>query len=336
VGAGFVGQMIATKLLQHPEYGLNLVGFVDDDPREHSPALDHLAMLGPQSSLPELVELLDIERVVIAFSNDSHEETLALMHRLKHMNVQIDIVPRFFESVGPNFGLHMVEGLPLVGLPPTQLSRSSAMLKRAMDIVLAVLVLVITAPLVIFVAALVKLDSRGPALYRHERVGRHGRRIDVLKFRTMRLEACRGDRYGGDVADEMFRELMADPDRAREFELSYKLVSDPRITRIGHLLRRSSLDELPQLINVLKGDISLVGPRPVTTEELQRYGSRVDELLGVRPGVTGYWQINGRSRLTYEDRVRLDLSYVTGWSHKLDLTILAKTLRTLVARQGAH
>jgi exopolysaccharide biosynthesis polyprenyl glycosylphosphotransferase len=336
VGAGDVGHLIARKVLQHPEYGLNLVGFVDEDPRETPPELAHIAVLGGSEDLPSLVRLLDIERVVIAFSNEPHEETLAMLHEIRRMNVQVDIVPRFFENVGPDFGLHMIEGLPLVGLPPSQLSRSSALLKRGLDVALSLTGLALLAPLFFLIAMLVKLDSWGPVIYRHERVGLRGRSIDVFKFRTMRREACRGSRYGGDAADEMFRELLHDPGRAREFDAMYKLANDPRITRVGRFLRRSSLDELPQLINVLKGDISLVGPRPVTATELSRYGPRVDELLGVRPGVTGYWQINGRSRLTYEDRVRLDLSYISGWSLKLDLAILAKTLRTLVVQDDAR
>jgi lipopolysaccharide/colanic/teichoic acid biosynthesis glycosyltransferase len=128
---------------------------------------------------------------------------------------------------------------------------------------------------------------------------------------------------------------MGDPDKAAEFETTYKLADDPRVTRVGRFLRRTSLDELPQLLNVLRGDLSLVGPRAVTEAELARYGDRVDDLMSVRPGITGYWQINGRSRLSYDDRVRLDLSYISGWSLRLDLTILAQTARVLVARRGA-
>ena len=172
-------------------------------------------------------------------------------------------------------------------------------------------------------------------LYRHERVGRGRRRIEVLKFRTMYIEACRGERYGGDAAEELFDRLMSDPDRRHEFRRTYKLANDPRTTRVGRFLRKTSLDEIPQLLNVLTGDLSLVGPRAITTDELIRYGDRVDDLLGVRPGITGYWQINGRSRLTYEDRVRLDLAYITGWSLRLDAAILAKTVRELVSRRGA-
>jgi undecaprenyl-phosphate galactose phosphotransferase len=153
----------------------------------------------------------------------------------------------------------------------------------------------------------------------------------------MRLEACRGQRYGGAAAEGEFSRLMSDPALASEFGATFKFERDPRVTSIGRFLRRSSLDELPQLLNVLRGDLSLVGPRPVTDAELETYyGDAVSELLTIRPGLSGYWQINGRSRLSYEDRVRLDLGYLRAWSIRLDLEILGKTARALVARRGAQ
>jgi exopolysaccharide biosynthesis polyprenyl glycosylphosphotransferase len=335
VGAGEVGQLIARKLQQHPEYGLNTVGFVDSDPKERDNDLEQVAVLGGLDRLPVIVRLFDVERVIIAFSNEPYDRTLELVRSLKELDLQVDIVPRLFETMGPSVGWHMVEGLPLVSIPPLRLTRSSALLKRTLDFTLAISALVILSPLLLVVALAVKLDSRGPVLYRHERVGRGRKRIDVLKFRTMRREACRGERYGGEDAEAMFDALVADPDRAFEFERSYKLADDPRVTRVGRFLRRTSLDELPQLFNVVRGDISLVGPRAITTDELARYGERADDLLGVRPGVTGYWQINGRSRLAYADRVRLDLSYISSWSLGLDIEILAKTMRALLSRRGA-
>ena len=272
---------------------------------------------------------------MIAFSNDSHEQTLDLIRSLKDLDVQIDIVPRLFETVGPNYGLHMIEGIPLVGLPPLRLAWSSKLLKRTLDVIGAVVSLILASPFLLLVALAIKIDSRGPVLYRHRRVGLSGRPIDVLKFRTMRLEACRGERYGGAQAEAVFDKLVSRPDQAAEFAATYKFANDPRVTTVGGWLRRTSIDELPQLLNVIRGDLSLVGPRAVTTDELARYGEYADALLGIRPGVTGYWQINGRSRLSYVDRVRLDLSYIRNWSLGLDLTILAKTLRALLSGRGA-
>jgi lipopolysaccharide/colanic/teichoic acid biosynthesis glycosyltransferase len=203
------------------------------------------------------------------------------------------------------------------------------------DLVGAGFGLLVLAPLFAVVALAIKLDSKGPVFYRHERVGRDGRRLMLFKFRTMRLDCCRGERYGGRAAEEEFRRLMTDASRQREFGLTYKLHDDPRVTRVGQWLRRTSLDEVPQLLNVLVGDMSLVGPRPVTRDEIGRYGTAATALLAVKPGITGYWQINGRSGLDYDDRVRLDRAYVGSWSLKLDCKIIANTVRVLASRRGA-
>jgi exopolysaccharide biosynthesis polyprenyl glycosylphosphotransferase len=335
VGAGEVGQLIGKKLLKHPEYGMNLVGFVDNNPKERSEDLEHLTLLGSVDRLPALVRLFDIERVIIAFSQDSHERTLDLIRSTKDLDVQISIVPRLFEVSGPNARVHVIEGIPLLALPRTQLTRSSRLIKSALDTSLAFLGLAALSPLLAFVAVLIKLDSDGPVLYRHRRVGRNGASFDLLKFRTMHLRFSRGGGYGGKEAEQEFLRIMADPCLREEFEARQKLSNDPRVTRVGRFLRRTSIDELPQLWNVLRGELSLVGPRPITSDELVRYGPDGSSLLSIKPGITGYWQVNGRSALDYDDRVRLDLTYASSWSLRLDIAILGQTLRTLLARRGA-
>lgn len=336
VGAGDVGQLVARKFLQDSDCGINLVGFLDGDPRHRADDLAHVAVLGPPERLPAVVRLLDVERVVIAFSGDSHEQTLELIRSLKDLDVQIDIVPRLFEIVGPNVGLHTIGGLPLMGLPALHISRSSLFVKRTMDMLGASLGLVLLAPFFAYVAIRIKRDSPGPVFYRHSRVGPNGRTIRVVKFRTMHTEWCSGPGYGGATAEQMLGDLLANPKRRLEFEAKQKFEDDPRITPYGAGLRRRSLDELPQLINVFLGQLSLVGPRPVTPEELDRYGRDADALLNLRPGITGYWQINGRSNLSYEERIRLDMAYVFSWSLRLDLMILAKTFREILAASGAY
>jgi exopolysaccharide biosynthesis polyprenyl glycosylphosphotransferase len=337
IGAGDMGQALARKLLSHPEYGLNLVGFVDSNPKTRGRGLEHLTLLGDLTDLGQVVELLDVERVIVAFTNDGHEELLAEIANLRNQGVQVDILPRLFENLGPSISLHAIEGIPLIGLPPTRLPLSSLVIKRGLDILASASLLIALSPLLLVVAVVVKLDSPGPVFYRHGRVGRAGRSLQLLKFRTMYLDYCRGADYGGDDAEVQFAQLLVDPLRRAEFESTFKFRDDPRVTRVGRLLRRTSVDELPQLWNVLCGDISLVGPRALTAEELDRYyGAAVPTLLQIRPGVTGYWQINGRSQLAYEDRVRLDLAYIAGWSLGLDLAILTRTLRVVFGLRSAY
>ena len=161
-----------------------------------------------------------------------------------------------------------------------------------MDSVLSALALVVLAPFFGVIAILIKLDSPGPVFYRHDRLARAGRPFALLKFRTMGIDYCRGKDYGGEKAEIAFRQIMDDPERREQLAATYKLAKDPRVTRFGDFLRRTSLDELPQLLNVFLGDISLVGPRPITKEELTRYGTMAKYFLDIHPGVTGYWQIN--------------------------------------------
>lgn len=337
VGAGDAGQALARKLLSHHEYGLNLVGFVDSNPKERRDGLEHLTILGGLEELSSIVEFLDVERIIVAFTNDPHEDLIGSLRPLRDKDVQIDIVPRLYDSLGPSVSIHTIEGIPLVSLPPTKLSSSSLVVKRGLDVTVALATLCVLSPLLLVIALAVKTTSAGPVFYRHGRVGRRGAPLRLLKFRTMYMASCRGEEYGGDTAEEEFARLLADPMKRAEFESTFKFRDDPRVTRLGKFLRRSSLDELPQLWNVLRGDISLVGPRALTAEELDLYyGPSASELLVVRPGITGYWQINGRSNLEYEDRVRLDMAYIAGWSLGLDLTILGRTLRVVLAQKSAY
>jgi exopolysaccharide biosynthesis polyprenyl glycosylphosphotransferase len=324
VGAGDVGQLVAKKLLQHPEYGLNLVGFLDADPKERTEELAHLALLGGPDRLTAIVRLFDIERVIIAFSNESHEDTLDLIRSLKDLEVQIDIVPRLYELVGSRVGIYNVEGLPLVGLPPLRLSRSSRALKRSMDVVLAAVGLVLLAPLFAVVAALIRFESPGPVLFRQVRMGADERTFRIFKFRSMTADA---DRRKHEVA-HLNKHLGGD-------ERMFKIPDDPRVTRVGKVLRKTSIDELPQLFNVLLGHMSLVGPRPLILDEDQYVDSWARRRLDLKPGMTGLWQVLGRSGIPFEEMVKLDYLYVTSWSLPGDLGLIARTLPALFGTRHA-
>jgi exopolysaccharide biosynthesis polyprenyl glycosylphosphotransferase len=316
VGAGIVGQTFARKLLQHPEYRINLVGFVDDDPYEVHPSLADVPILGPSTQLHEVVLRFDIERVIFAFSRNPDRNMLPVLGVLADLNVQIDIVPRLFEIIGPNVEIHSVEGLPLLGLRPAQLSRSSGLLKRGMDLTFAVPALLLLTPLFVLVALAIKLDSPGPVFFRQVRVGHRNRRFRIWKFRTMVADA--EDRKGG-VA-HLNKHLRGGDPRM------FKIPNDPRMTRTGRWLRRYSLDELPQLINVFLGQMSLVGPRPLIADEHVHVTDWAERRDTLKPGITGLWQVLGRDGIPFEEMVKLDILYAANWSLSGDLKLITKTL----------
>ena len=189
VGAGYVGQQLARKLIQHSEYGVNVVGFVDEHPRERHPDLQDLVVLGDVGDLPSLVRQLEIERVIIAFSRAPHGDDLETIRELNDLDVQVDVVPRLFEVLGPETTIHGAEGIPLLGLPASRLSWSSLLLKRTLDVFLSLIALLVLAPVFAAIAIAIKLDSPGPVLFRQVRMGRGDRPFLILKFRTMTADA---------------------------------------------------------------------------------------------------------------------------------------------------
>jgi exopolysaccharide biosynthesis polyprenyl glycosylphosphotransferase len=318
VGAGDVGQLIARKLLQHPEYGINLVGFVDDHPKERRGDLRQLTILGSPEQIPELVSLLDVERVIIAFSNEPDQQTMSLVRSLREADVQIDIVPRLFELLGPKVGLHTVEGLPLVGLPPARLSPSARLIKRAIDIVGAVIGLIVTAPLFGYIAWRIKRDSPGPIFFRQTRLGFNMRNFTALKFRTMRPDT-------DDSEHREYVKSIMNAGAALGSNGLYKLDRSSAITPFGRWLRKTSLDELPQLLNVLRGEMSLVGPRPCIPYEIEHFAPHQFERFLVPAGLTGLWQVTARANSSFGEALEMDVAYVRGWSLGLDLRLLLRT-----------
>jgi exopolysaccharide biosynthesis polyprenyl glycosylphosphotransferase len=315
VGAGDVGQTVAETLVRHPEYGINLVGFVDSEPKEQRASLEHLTILGPPESLPAVVQQYDIERVIIAFSRDSHERVLELIRSLKDLWVQIDIVPRYYELIGAGAGISGIEGIPLVGLRPRALAPAARFLKRAMDIVVSAVALIVLSPLLLVIAIAIFFDSPGQVFFRQLRVGADGSEFRILKFRTMVPDA------------ESRKEAVAHLNKHRHEDggRMFKIADDPRATRVGAFLRRTSLDELPQLVNVLHGEMSLVGPRPLIPAEAAQVSAWGKSRLELKPGITGVWQVLGRSDIPFDEMVRLDYLYVTGWSLWNDLRLICRT-----------
>lgn len=318
VGAGDVGQLIGRKLLQHPEYRIHLLGFVDSAPKEMRPDLADVQIIGEPDDIVEIVDGLDVDRVIVAFSQEHHEQTLELVRTLRNRDVQIDLVPRLFEAVSPGAPVHGIEGLPLLSAASTRIPRSSRLFKRSLDLAGAALLLALTGPFMAVIALLVWRDSPGPVFFRQRRLGMDMREFTLLKFRTMR--------EGTDDAPhrEYLKQIMK-VDALPSSNNLYKLDRTDVVTRVGSWLRKTSLDELPQLLNVFRGEMSLVGPRPAIPYELELYAPHHFERFNVPAGLTGLWQVEARAHSTFGEALDLDVVYTRRWSLGLDLRLLLRT-----------
>lgn len=194
--------------------------------------------------------------------------------------------------------------------------------KRIIDVIISIIGLIVLSPIFLILAIIIKLDSKGPVFFAHTRYGKDGKKFKMYKFRTM---------Y--ENAQDMINDFT--PEQMKEWKENFKLQDDPRITKVGKFLRKTSLDELPQIVNIIKGDLSIIGPRPVIEEELEKYGDNKDKFLSVTPGLTGYWQANGRSSTTYEQRMEMELYYIDNISPKLDVKIFFKTIESVIKKEGA-
>jgi exopolysaccharide biosynthesis polyprenyl glycosylphosphotransferase len=323
VGSGQVAALVARKITSHPEYGSQLVGYVHaDGEREHAASMGGLPCLGAMSAFERICREADVERVIVAFSSAEHERLLDVIRISKRLRVKISVVPRLFEVIGAGVEIDQVEGMTLLGIRGLSRTTSTLALKRAMDIVGATAGLVLLSPLLLAIALAIKLTSPGPVLFRQRRVGRGNAIFHMWKFRTMVQGA---DRMQAQLAhlNEM------------EGGAMFKIADDPRVTPVGRLLRSASLDELPQLWNVLRGEMSLVGPRPLVPAENDHVIGWHRTRLDLTPGLTGPWQVMGRNAIPFAEMVKLDYLYVTDWSLWSDIKLLVRTLPVVVGRRGA-
>lgn len=305
--------------MQHPRFGLSSLGLVST---EHSPPARGVAVLGGIDDLRDLIRDTGAECVFVAASALSPAEIAHVARAVRLESVEVRVTATLPEMLASRLTVQPIGGMMALSLKPVRLSGTQAALKRAFDLGVSSLGLLVLAPAMLAIAAAVHVTSPGPVFYRQERVGQRGRPFTILKFRTML-----------DGADAMVDELRL---RHGMNDLMFKLRDDPRVTRVGRFLRRFSLDELPQLINIARGEMSLVGPRPPLPEEVAVYEDWQFDRLEAPPGVTGLWQVSGRSELSFDECVRLDLFYIENWSLAYDLYIVAKTLPVLVTRRGAY
>jgi exopolysaccharide biosynthesis polyprenyl glycosylphosphotransferase len=319
VGADNLTEVLVHKMRQHPEYGLNAVGALC--PGGRASRRLSVPVVGSPSDLRAAVIKHDVDRIVLSRPSLDEQGQIDLLHRCRELSLKVSVLPELFETMGPSMEVDDVEGITLLCLHPPVLSRSSRFIKRSLDFAGASLLLTLLAPALLVMALAIKLDSRGPVFFCQDRIGKDGRRFRLWKFRTMCTDA-------EERAAEL-RSLSKDPDWLH-------LEDDPRITRTGRLLRQTSLDELPQLWNVLKGEMSLVGPRPLIESEDRLIDGWGRSRLQLTPGLTGSWQVLGRTSIPFEEMVKLDYLYVTNWSLWTDIRLIVRTLPAVAMRRGAN
>jgi exopolysaccharide biosynthesis polyprenyl glycosylphosphotransferase len=318
VGEGDIGQLVARKIKQHPEYGFELLGFVDGDPKSRRLDASAVETLGGLDQLDSIVERLDVDRVIVAFSREPDASTMEVIRSLRDDEVTVDVVPRLFELVGPRASVHSLEGLALVCVPPAELSSSSLLIKRAIDLVCASIALVLFSPFFLYASYRIKRDSPGPIIFRQTRLGMGKKPFTAFKFRTMKVGT-------DEAAHRAFVRSVMDASATLGPNGVYKLDREDAVTPFGRWLRKTSLDELPQLINVLLGDMSIVGPRPCIPYETENFEPHQEDRFLVPQGMTGLWQVTARANATFGEALDMDVAYVHGWSLGLDLRLIFRT-----------
>jgi exopolysaccharide biosynthesis polyprenyl glycosylphosphotransferase len=323
VGANQEGQALGEQFLSWPTSGLQLIGFVGEESDSEKPLPGNLRVLGALGELAEVITRYQVEDLIIASSAVNREDLLGIFTQYGlSSNVRLHLSSGLFEIITTGLGIKEIAYISLVNVNRVRLTGTDLMLKNLLDYSVAGLGLILLSPVLLLVALLIKLDSAGPVLYRRRVMGLNGSQFDAYKFRTMHVNG-----------DEL---LKSSPELLDELATKHKIIGDPRITRVGQWLRKYSLDELPQLLNVLRGEMSLVGPRMISPPELKNYDQWAMNLLTVRPGITGLWQVSGRSDISYADRVRLDMFYIRNYSIWLDLHLIMRTFPVVFSGKGAY
>ena len=323
VGANEEGKALAEQLQNWPASGLQLIGFVDDTLRPGTEVLNNLQVLGPTRELEALVRKHGVGELIVA-TTALHRSTLLDIFQQYGTSplANLRLSSGLYEILTTGVQVKEIGYVPLVNLNKVRLTGLDVALKTGLDYIITIPALILISPLLFVTAILIKLDSPGPVIHRRRVLGMGGREVDAFKFRTMVVNA-----------DEILRQ---NPGLKRTFENNFKLKDDPRVTRLGRFLRKYSLDELPQLFNVLLGQMSLVGPRMIAPEEAENYGQWRMNLLTVKPGMSGLWVVSGRSDVPYEERVRMDMHYIRNYTIWLDLHILLRTIPAMLRGRGAY
>ena len=322
VGAGEVGRRVMRTVVARPDLGYEIVGYVDDNPNKGGGKIGRFEGLGPLDNLSEIIESENVDEVIITLPWNYHRRILNVLRECARREVKARLVPDLFQMSLSRVEVGDLGGVPLVEIREIAFSPAALVLKRIIDLTISLIGLVVLWPVFLLIGIAIKIDSPGPIFFKQERVGEDHRTFQIVKFRTMRKGA-------EEELDDLLEVNEADGP-------IFKIRDDPRVTSMGHFLRRTSLDELPQLINVIRGEMSLVGPRPPIPEEVAHYKPWHMKRLSVPPGITGLWQVSGRSNLAFDEMVLLDLYYIEHWSPWMDLALLLRTVPKVMAREGAY
>ena len=322
IGAGEMSRTIMRTLLAEPSLGYQVVGYLDDDPQKGEGRLGPFTGLGPLDNLPQVLVENQVDEVIVTLPWQYHRRIMGILRQCQVAEVKARVVPDVLQLSLDLVDIEVLNGIPLLSVKPSTIAGPKFAIKRAIDLSLGVLGLIVVLPLMGILALAIKLDSSGPVLFVQTRVGRGGKLFNAYKFRSMIVGAER---------------LKPQLEQLNEADGPlFKIKDDPRLTRMGKFLRRTSLDELPQIFNVLKGEMSLVGPRPALPEEVAAYQPWHRKRLEALPGMTGLWQVSGRSNLGFDEMVMLDIYYVENWSPGLDISILIRTIPKVLVGEGAY
>lgn len=321
VGMGEVGQAVLRTLVSRRELGYKVIGYLDDNPARGENDLGRVVGLGKLDNLENVVTAHGIDLVIITLQWRHYDKILELASLLRQINVDLRFVPDIFQLNLRQVQFENLDGIPLLGINSgKQLKGTSRLLKRALDVLVVVLTAPVWAIIFLLVAIAIKLEDGGDIIYKAKRVGENSKEFDMLKFRSMIPDADR-------LREQVFEGQ--DPKHP-------KLVDDPRITKVGKFIRRTSIDEIPNFINVLKGEMSIVGPRPPIPSEVDLYENWHLQRLQTIPGITGLWQVSGRSEVPFDEMVLMDIYYIENWSVRFDLQIMLMTIPRVLLRSGAY
>lgn len=327
IGAGKTAELISKVYADEPGMGYRIIGLIEDK-FEERPLIGQYTLLGNFQNVEEALRKSGVEDVIIATPGLEREKMVELVYRIQPLIKNITIVPDLFGVPMANIEVEafLNQKAIMFKIRNNMARRYNRFLKRTFDLFGSVIGGLMILPVVLFIAVRIYIDSPGPIIFAHNRIGSQGKVFPCYKFRSMIPNA----------QEALEKYLQENPSAREEWERDFKLKDDPRITKIGGFLRRTSLDELPQLLNVIKGEMSLVGPRPIVKGEINKYGQYINDYYLIRPGMTGFWQVSGRNDVEYDSRVQMDSWYVRNWSLWQDIVLLLKTVKVVIGRKGAY